>query len=422
MIKKLKSFSFRRLLYSKRFTIPFSIFLSFALWMAITVESKDNIQRSFADMTATINMENTFAAENKMSIIGDISEQRFTVTVIGQKNVVTTLTSNDINLYASAAVVDSPGEYDLTVSANSANTNANYDVISITPKTVKVSFDYVETREFTVTALAEGATASEGLIAEAAVVSGMEGNTITIIGPRTVINNIETVRAVAPVNKTLSQSETFDASIILLDKNEEKINADNLQLSTNQVKITVPISKQKTVPVKVAFSNTPKDFDESSIKTTVDHSEVTIIGTPETVDKIKEVTLSPIDITALNSNSTSFEVSAKLPEGVRLLDSIESFAVNVNLSNYREKTITVTKIKYTGLATGLQTSGSTSIKNVKIFGPANVIRNFDEGTAFAEVNLTDKKAGQHAVNAAISFEGYNNVWAVGTYETPVTIK
>ncbi|MBQ6847899.1 MAG: hypothetical protein IJO62_03165 [Clostridia bacterium] len=422
MIEKIKSFSFKKLLYSKRFTIPFSIFLSFALWMTITVQSKDHIQRSFADMTATINMENTLAAENEMSIIGDISEQRFTVTVIGQKNVVTTLTSSDINLYASAATVDSPGEYDLTVLANSANSNGNYDVISITPKTVKVKFDYMETREFTVNALADGVSASNGLIAEAAVVSGMEGNTITITGPRAVINSIETVRAEAAVNKTLSQSETFDASIVLLDEDGEKISAENLQLSTNQVKITVPISKQKTVPVKVDFSNTPNGFNKGSIKSTVDHSEVTIIGTPETVDKIKEVTLSPIDITALSSASTSFEVSAKLPEGVRLLDAIESFTVNVNLSGYREKTITVTKIKYTGLAQGLQTSGSTSVKNVKICGPANVIRNLDESAAFAEVNLTDKKAGQHAVNAVISFEGYDNVWAVGTYETPVTIK
>ncbi len=422
MIKALKSFSFRKLLYNRRFTIPFSIFLSLVLWMAITIEQKPIIQRTFSDMTVTINMENTFAAENEMSIVGDISQQRFTVLVMGQNHIVTALTAKEINLYASAASVDSPGEYDLTVSVTEATAAADYDIVSITPKTVKVSFDYMETREFTVEALAEGATASEGLIAEAAVVSGIEGNTITITGPRTVINSIETVRAKAGVNKTLSQSETFDASVVLFDKDEKEISPENLQLSTNQVKITVPISKKKTVPVKVDFSNTPKNFNKSSINAKVDHSEVTIIGTPETVDKIKEVSLSPIDITTLTNKAQTLEVSAKLPEGVRMFDAIESFEVTVNLTGYRERTISVSRIVYNGLSDGLSTSGLTGIKNVKICGPSNVVRNLPESAAYAEINLTDKKAGAHAVNAVISFEGYDNVWAVGTYETSVTIK
>lgn len=421
MIEKLKSFSFRKLLYNRKFTIPFSIFLSLVLWMIITIEQKPIIQRSFSDMTVTINMENTFAAENDMSIIGDISQQRFTVLVMGQNHIVTALTAKEINLYASAASVDSPGEYNLTVSATEATAAADYDIISISPKTVKVSFDYIETREFTVEALAEGATASDGLIAEAAVVSGMEGNTITITGPRTVINSIETVRAITQVNKTLSQSETFDSTVVLLDSKNKEVSQENLQLSTNQIKITVPISKKKVVPVKVDFSNVPKGFDKSSINATVNHTEVTIIGTPETVDKIKEVLLSPIDITTLANKAQTFEVSVKLPEGVRMLDAIESFEVGINLSSYREKVISVYKTSYKGLADGLSATAE-SIKNVKICGPANVIRNLNENVAYAEIDLTDKKAGAHAMNVVISFEGIDNVWAVGSYETSVTIK
>ena len=191
-----------------------------------------------------------------------------------------------------------PGEYDLTVSVTDA-ASSDYNVISITPKTLKVTFDYIETREFTVTALAEGAAAPSGLIADTPVVSGMESNTITIVGPRTVVNSIETVTAKAEVNKTLSQSETFDASIILTDSEGNEISQENLQISSSNVKITVPISKKKTVPVKVDFSNTPKDFNKDSINATVNHPEITIIGTPETVDKIKEVSLSPIDLTTL---------------------------------------------------------------------------------------------------------------------------
>ena len=418
----LKSFSFRKLLYNKRFTMLFSVFLSFVMWMAITVNQKPSMERTFSDMTVTINMENTFASENMMSIVGDISEQRFTVVVQGPNYLVGGLSANDINLYASAAAVDSPGEYDLTVSATSETANADYDILSITPRTVKVSFDYIETQEFTIEAVAEGAVASEGLIAESPVVSGTESNTVAITGPRAVVNSISVVRAQAKVDRTLSASETFDADIVLYDEDGKTIDTKNLTLSTNVVKVTVPISKEKIVPVKVDFSNVPAGFDKESLNCTIDHSRVSIIGTPETVDKINEITLSAIDITTVTPESNKFEVSAKLPEGVRLLDAIEHFVVDIDMSGYAEDTITVSRIKYSGLTDGLTTSGTSSIKNVRICGPRSVINRLSQSKAYADVDLSDKKAGAHTVAAAISFDGYDNVWAIGSYQTSVTVK
>lgn len=419
-MKFLKKFSFKKLLYNKRFTIPFSIFLSFVLWMVITVNQTPIIDRTFSNINVTINLENTFAGENKMNIIGDISDQKFTVLVMGQNHIVTGLSASDISLYASAASVDSPGEYKLTVAAST--TGQDYEVVSISPKTVKVTFDYMETKEFTVTALAEGATAVEGLITEPAVVSGMESNTITITGPRTVVNSIETVAAKTQVNKILSASETFDADIVLFDKNEKEISTENLQLSSHKVQITVPISKKKTVPVKVDFTNIPNGFDKDSITAKVDHSTVTVIGTPETVDKITEITLSPIDISALSRSSTDFEVSPKLPEGVRMFESFESFNITINLYGYTERTITVSEISYVGLGDGLNATASGNIKNVKICGPSSEVNRLSTSTIYAEIDLTNKKAGEHAVAAKINFKENNNVWAVGTYETTVTVK
>lgn len=416
----LRSFSFRKLLYNKKFTIPFSILMAFVLWVVIVINQKPTMERSFSDMTVAINMENTFASENDMSIVGDISEQKFTVVVRGSNQTVSILKSNEINLFASAAAVDSPGEYNLDVTA--AKNDSEYEVLSITPKTIKVSFDYIEVREFSIEAEAVGATAPTGLIAEAAVVSGTESNTITIEGPRTVINSIAVVKAKTDVNKTLSQSETFDANIMLYDENGKEIEPSNLTLSADKVKVTVPISKKKTVPVKVDFSNIPKGFDKSSLKCSIDHSQVTIIGTPETVNKTKSITLSPIDINALNTKSKSFDVAPKLPEGIRLFDAIEDFVVKVDMTDYTEKTITVSRIKYTGISKGFDTGKTEIIKNVKICGPKSVLDNFNEKKAYAVVDLTDKKAGEHTVTAVISFDGYKNVWTVGTYKTSVTIK
>lgn len=414
------SFHIRKLLSNKRFTVPFSIGLAFVLWLVITINQNPIIERGFSDMTINVNLENTFASDKGMSIVGDISTQKFTVVVRGASYAVSSIKSGDINVYASAASVDAPGEYNLDVMASKTNQLANYEILSVTPSTMKISFDYIDTKDFTIKPKTEGATAKEGLIAENGIVSGTENDTVTISGPRTVMNKISSVVALAKVDKTLDVSETFDADIVLYDEQGNQISDEHLTLSTNKVKVTVPISKTKTVPVLVDFTNLPNGFDKNSISYSLNYSSVTVIGKPETVDKTESVTLSPIDLTAVSPTANSFDVSAKLPEGVRLVDNIEYFNVKLNIDNYSQKVITVSDITCNGLGSGLKIQNIAEIKNVRICGPKSVIKNI--GSAYAEIDLSGKTAGQHSVEVNISFKENNNVWAIGTYTTTVSIK
>ena len=414
------SFHIRKLLSNKRFTVPFSLGLAFVLWLVITINQNPIIERGFSDMTINVNLENTFASDKGMSIVGDISTQKFTVVVRGASYAVSSIKSGDINVYASAASVDAPGEYNLDVMASKTNQLANYEILSVTPSTMKVSFDYIDTKDFTIKPKTEGATAKEGLIAENGIVSGTENDTVTISGPRTVMNKISSVVALAKVNKTLDVSETFDADIVLYDEQGNQISDEHLTLSINKVKVTVPISKTKTVPVLVDFTNLPNGFDKNSISYSLNYSSVTVIGKPETVDKTESVTLSPIDLTSVSPTANSFDVSAKLPEGVRLVDNIEYFNVKLNIDNYSQKVITVSDITCNGLGSGLKIQNISEIKNVRICGPKSVIKNI--GSAYAEIDLSGKTAGQHSVEVNISFKENNNVWAIGTYTTTVSIK
>lgn len=414
------SFHIRKLLSNKRFTVPFSLGLAFVLWLVITINQNPIIERGFSDMTINVNLENTFASDKGMSIVDDISTQKFTVVVRGASYAVSSIKSGDINVYASAASVDAPGEYNLDVMASKTNQLANYEILSVTPSTMKVSFDYIDTKDFTIKPKTEGATAKDGLIAENGIVSGTENDTVTISGPRTVMNKISSVVALAKVNKTLDVSETFDADIVLYDEQGNQISDEHLTLSINKVKVTVPISKTKTVPVLVDFTNLPNGFDKNSISYSLNYSSVTVIGKPETVDKTESVILSPIDLTAVSPTANSFDVSAKLPEGVRLVDNIEYFNVKLNIDNYSQKVITVSDITCNGLGSGLKIQNIAEIKNVRICGPKSVIKNI--GSAYAEIDLSGKTAGQHSLEVNISFKENNNIWAIGTYTTTVSIK
>ena len=418
-IKNLNPSALKGLLYNRKVIISLSIFLAFVLWLVIITQENPIRERTFSNLTLNVNMENTYADENSINIVSDISSQKYSVVVRGPSYVVSSLRAEDISIYVSAASVDEPGVYTLEVSAT--RSSINYEVLSISPSTVKLEFDYFDTKEFPVKADAKGVTAKEGLIAEPGIVSGIEGDVLKVTGPRSKVNKIASVVAVCDVNRVLSETETFDAEIKLLDEEGKSISLENITLNTEAVKVKVPISKKKTVPVIADFSNLPIGFNKDSVKYTIDHSTIDIIGNPETIDKITKITLSAIDISQVSANSKSFDVAPKLPEGVRLIDNIDTFKVTIDTSGYIEKTITVVnKIEAINLKNGLKSTQSV-IRNVKIYGPKAAVNKINDTILVGQVDLTDKGEGQHSVGALFSIKNYNNVWVVGSYNTTVTI-
>ncbi len=422
MIKLMNNFSLRKLLYNRKFTIPFSIFIAFVFWLIITTNQNPIRQQTFSDVPITINLENTVAGENGMDIVSDISNQKFSVTVSGPNYVVSALKTEDFTLYASAAEITEPGEYELDIFGNKNTSKGSYDFISITPNRVKVTLDYIDTKQISVEPSLVGVGAVEGLIAETPIVTATEGDMISIKGPRTILDKISRVVAYADVNDTLSASQTYDAQIKILDSDGKEISKEKLTVSDSAVKVTVPISKKAVVKVSASFINVPSGYKKSDIKHSIDHNEVTIIGAPGVIDSITSISLSDIDFTSVSPQSNKFDVSAILPEGVKILDNIEFFVVEVDTSDYQTKTFkTITGVKSTGLQSGLTVKKTASILNVKICAPKNVIDKIKSKDIYAVIDLSGKSAGEHTVAAKITSDVYSGVWQVGSYNTTVTI-
>ncbi len=433
------SLRLRNLLYNKKFTVALSIVMSFVIWLTISIEKNDIRQQTFTDISASISIENTAAADMGLGIISDVSAQKFSVTVSGPDNIVSSLKSDDFSLSASVIDVNAAGTYTLEVLGTSNSSKSGYTFTSISPSTIDVTFDYIDTKEFTLQSKILGVSASEGLVAEAPIVSNAEQNIITIKGPRTIVDKIATVVALAEVNETLSTSQTYDADIVLYDDAENviykfsfdgtiydgdgnKLETTNLNLSFNSVKITQPISKKATVVCKPVFNNLPSGISEDDIKYKLDYSKVTIIGTPDVVDKIESISLSAIDFTKVSTTSHEFEVSATLPDGVKILENIEFFTVDINVSNYAETTLDIKNIRCIGIDSSLTAKTDTSIKKVKICGPKEVINVLKASDLYAVVDLTNKGVGDYTVDATIKSDIYDNIWQVGTYSTPITLK
>lgn len=420
-MKNGKKSLFSRLFYNNKFLVVFSILASFVCWLVISLEQNPTRSRTFTDVTVNLSTENSVASDLGLDIVSGGIGEKVNVTVTGPNYIVSSMDAGDFIVSASLSDVLAAGKYELKLTASANSEKTGYTFASITPSTISVSFDYIDTKEFLVTAEAEGATAVEGLVVDSPVVSEGEFKSISIKGPRAELEKINSVVAYALVNRELSATETFDASIKLYDESGNQMDLSDFTLSTNEVKISVPICKKAVLPVTASFHNAPDKFNDA-ISYSMSNKTVTVLGPEDTINDLKTVTLAPIDVSKLSSKNFSFDVALVLPDGVKTVENIEFVTVKFDASKISERTVTVSEIKFSNLTSGLKASASATIPNVKICGKTATVRNLKNADFYAIIDLNGKVAGEYTVPAKIFCTKSNEVWQVGEYSVIVTVK
>ena len=160
-----------RFFANKKTAIAFSVILSFSIWLSVMINQNPVREQVFSDVTANITIDNTAAGDLGLGIISDIASQKFTVTVSGPNYVVSSLTADDFVISADITGVNSAGSHTLTLFGNRNSSKSGYSFKSISPATIDVVFDYIDSKSFSLTPKLIGVSATEGLVAETPVIS-----------------------------------------------------------------------------------------------------------------------------------------------------------------------------------------------------------------------------------------------------------
>lgn len=415
-------FSLRKILDDKRYAAIISVALAFVFWLVIVTGEMPTIKRTITKIPFTLETEGTVVSELGLDEVSNVTSQTVTVELSGPAYVLNRLSENDISVSASVSEVTKPGTYQLTLSVNKKTLGNEYTVLSVTPSVITASFDYIDTKQFTVTPKITGVSASSGLERGEPVVSDVGSDVITIKGARTEIQKISYVTASATANEVLSETKTYDGIITLYDENNNELNIENYTLSATTVKISQPILKSKTVPIIATFLNIPEAYAAEPISYSLSANEVSIAGPEQTIDSISYIELSPIDFNEISKNSNSFEKALILPNGINVVDKIETVTVDIKSANFGEKSFTVSNILPVGNASGYTVTLKSSIKNVKICGPAGVVYSLKASDLYAEVDLTDKTPGDYIVTVTIKSNTHSDIWQVGTYQATIKVE
>ena len=344
-LKNPLNLSFGKLLYNKRFTVPFSIVFAFVFWLVITIVQNPTRTKTFTSLKVTVPVtDNTYVSEQGLNIVSDFSEQTFEAVISGPNYIVSSLSPDDFLLVASVDEVNGAGTFSLPVNGVSNSSKSGYSFISVTPATIDVTFDYIDTKKFSVKPSISGVAAADGYVADTAVLTKSQ---IEISGPRAIINQIKTVTAVAvgSADKTIDKTTVYPASLVLADESGNtlytyandgtvtdaagaavKNNYLTLSVKPSDVSITQPIHKETGIPLVATFTNLPSGTDADMVVYTVSPAQVIITA----ADPPAEIALSPINWNSVSPKNREFTVSIVLPDGVKLAQDIGTVKVTIN--------------------------------------------------------------------------------------------
>ena len=279
-------FSIRKLLYNQKIAIALSLVLAFVIWLSIAINQTPIIERTITNIPIAFETEGTIAGDYKLEVVNYGGTRVAEVKVSGPAYVVSKLTADDIDVRLVLSSVSEPGEYTIQVRATQKVVNSEYSIVSASPSSLNLKFDrisekVVNTSDIIVDA---GITAAKGYQIYKKAVSTSVGSTINILGPRTQVDKIAIVKAIAKVDgdTALSEAKTYSSELALFDANGNKLDSSLFEFSVNDPEVYVTVYKTKSIEVSVDLDNQPYG------KRIKYDKKITIMGPADVIDAINE--------------------------------------------------------------------------------------------------------------------------------------
>lgn len=449
--RKLFGYSFDWL-YTDKAIAVISVILSIACWVLITLYVSQDSTSVITDVPLRINTEDVeeFHDLQLISIVSPeaLSDGRVDVEVSGSIHEISRVTADDINVIAQVGNVNTSGEHSLSLAVTCPGHNVNVR-IKDGYSAVRVWFDRVLPKNLTVgKVVVNGASVAE----ESDLIIGdyySSIKTLSVQGPESIIEQVDSLLITADVNRELSASEVVAATVCYADAEGNVLGEDVTKWITVQdyndigsesgtmagepsadfVTVTIPIRKKAVLPINVPIKNAPAGFDVSSLKYTVTPATITLEGDIDAIDKLVSAgsfTVDGIDLSSISIGRSQFTFPLNLAAGVEELGGIAEVTVKFSVTDYVAKKYTVENKGGFGVikANGVSADVLTDSLEVIVIGPKEQMEKISERNikVSADMSTYDGASGQRKMPAVVEITGVDRCWAFGTYTLTVSPK
>lgn len=391
-----------------------SLIIAVLTWIFVVIVVNPNTEAVVKNIPIQINLAGTAAATNGLELISD-EVLTANVTVTGDRTVIGSLTSDDIDVSALIVGITEPGTYsDIQLQVRKASSGKSFNVETCSPSTITLKFDRITTKTLPVSLEIEDLAVSDGYMLEEVITSP---TSITVTGPESEVIKVSGCKAYGSVKGEINSSVVLSSNVVLIDAEGKEINNPHLGLSVDSVDITIPVLKKKTLPIKFSYINAPEGFDTTSINYIISNETIEVAGPENLINQWDSIDVGTIDLSLLEATEEK-EFDIVLPSNFVNIKNISTVIVRLVLNDYETDTFTVSNIVLENQPEDYNIEVSTQkISKVAVVGPNDVLSTMSEDELVAKIDMSqiDIITGQYKVPVSIYSTKNSNVWTVGEY-------
>lgn len=389
-----------------------SVLLSIFFWFVICEYVDPDTSVPVSNIKISVDYEGSVPQKANLGIM-TVVDETVDVRVSGSRDTVALMDPKKITATLDLSNVTQKGEYDLPVIVDLGGQNLTKEEQSV--DTIRVQFDTNRVANVKVNVKVSGEVPA-GLMLEEPV---LLNNFIVVTGPTTIVDTI--VSAEVEIHQDeFSSTNTFKCDYVFVDKDGKVVDKTFLSMDAETLDITIPVVKEKTVPLSVSIINSSGGSDSTFCISDVTPKNIKITGSVETLNSINAIDLGVIDMAEKTEGFTT-SMNVVLPNGVKNVENIETAKVTITFNDIQTKTIRVKNLKLENVPDGAKVRISESAINVRVRGIAEDIGKLNEGNVSVVVDYSqiEKVEGTNRLNAIVVFPDNLKVGAIGKYQLTV---
>ncbi len=305
--------------------------LALILWIYVMEAENPDWEETITGVPISLTHTEDIEIDSGLMIYGGYSST-VDVTLRGKKNLISSLTADDITATADVSAITEAGEYQLDVSVKVPD---EVEIVSKSADTVSVQIDKRERMEIDVKCRYSGLIIEQGYTQGEAELSV---STITVTGPSRYLSEIDHAEVLVPNLGRVTGSVAAYGNVTLVDKNGGSVSNPYVTMSNSEVKVFIPIYANKEVPLTVAFVH--GFYNDENVEITLDRETLNVRGDASVINGLDHILVTTIDEKQVQGDTT-FDVNIVLPDGVENMDGVERVNVSIRHKGTEKRSVII---------------------------------------------------------------------------------
>lgn len=302
-----------------------SLIIAFVIWIVV-FNASDSV------ITATKSVKLTVINENAMTdrnLDYRLKTDTVDVSYRVRSQDIGRVGSGDFNAYVDLSQVSTSGATEVYVDI--LNNKSSYITgIEAKPSVISVSTEEIQEVQLPV----EVEYTGEPRLNYSLSSTTLSNETVTVKGPASHLGRISKAVATVDIDK-IDTDKTGESTIRFYDSNNNRVNfnTDNrLESNISSVSYSLTVAETKEIELYATVTGKPAEgMIYTSYKITP--STVKIIGKPDIINSIENISLGTFDVTGKTAAYTEeVDINTRLPEGAMLASLVSRIKVDINIA------------------------------------------------------------------------------------------